>query len=168
MRETNAFAPGDEVLLEERAEVGAGARRLGDVRAPDRVGGAGLRDRVLERHLDAVRVEVRDDLLRAVDPLLLRAVAGGLDPLRVDPVAADVEVLRVAVDARHLDRGHALDPDLLGGRERLGHAGDAVVVGQRHRRDPGLGGGADDVRRLELAVGDGGVGLQVDHAARRA
>ena len=33
----------------------------------------------------------------------------------------------------------------------------AIVV------DPGLGGRADDVGGLELAVGDGGVRLQVDH-----
>ena len=35
---------GDQVLLEEGAEVGAGAGGLGDVRAADRVGGAGLGD----------------------------------------------------------------------------------------------------------------------------
>ena len=38
----------DQVLLEERAEVGAGAGGLGDVGAADRVGGARLGDRVLE------------------------------------------------------------------------------------------------------------------------
>ena len=41
-------------------------------------------------------VEPLDDLLRAVDPLLLGALAGGRDRLEVDPVAADVEVLGVA------------------------------------------------------------------------
>ena len=49
---------GHQVLLEERAEVGAGAGGLGDVRAADRVGGAGLGDRVLEGHLDAVRLSL--------------------------------------------------------------------------------------------------------------
>ena len=45
------------------------------------------------------------------------------------------------------------------------HAGDAVVVGQRHHRDPRVGRRADDFGGLELAVGDGGMGLQVDHRA---
>ena len=108
----------------------------------------------LEGHVHPVLVEPGDDLLRAIDPLLLRAVARGLDRLDVHPVAADVEVLRVLVDAGHLDGRDVLDPQLLGGRVRLGHAGDAVVVGERHHRDPRLGGGADDVGGLELAVGD--------------
>ena len=116
-RETNAFAPGHQVLLEERAEVGPRAGRLGDVRAADRVGGAGLVDRVLEAHLDPVLVELGDDLLRAVDALLLGAVAGGLDRLEVDPVAADVQVLGVLVDAGHLGRRHVLDAELVRRRE---------------------------------------------------
>ena len=84
------------------------------------------------------------------------------DPLEVDPVAADVEVLRVPVHAGHLDRRDVLDA-ALGGRARRLDAGDAVVVGQGHHRDPGLGRGADHVGRLELAVGDRGVRLQIDH-----
>ena len=104
VRETNALAPGTRYSSKNGPEVRAGAGRLGDVRAADRVGGAGLGDRVLEADLDAVRVEPRDDLLGAIDALLLGAVAGRLDALEVDPVAADVQVLGVAVDARHLDR----------------------------------------------------------------
>ena len=58
------------------------------------------------------------------------------------------------MDAGHLDGRNVLDPELLGGRVRLGDAGDTVVVGERHDRDPRLGGGADDIGGLELAVGD--------------
>ena len=84
-RATNAFAPGHQVLLEEGAEVGAGARGPGDVGAADRVGGAGLGDRGLEGDLDAVRVQPLDDLAGAVDALLLGAVAGGRDLRRGRP-----------------------------------------------------------------------------------
>ena len=52
----------DQVLLEERAEVGPGARGAGDVRPADRVRGAGLGDRILEGHLDPVSVQPLDDL----------------------------------------------------------------------------------------------------------
>ena len=58
------------------------------------------------------------------------------------------------MDAGHLDGGDVLDSKLLGGRVCLGHSGDAVVVGQRHHGDARLGGGADDIGGLELAVGD--------------
>ena len=44
--------------------------------------------------------------------------------------------------------GTFVDPGLLGRRGRLRDAGDPVVVGQRHHRHPGLGGGAGDVGRL--------------------
>ena len=94
-----------------------------------------------------------------------RSQAGAI-LLEVDPVAADVQVLGVLVDARHLDRRHVLDAELGRGPARLVDAGDAVVVGERHHRHPGLGGRAGDIAGLELAVGDGGVGLQVDHRTR--
>ena len=158
----------DQVLLEERAEVGPGAGRLGDVGAADRVGGAGLGDRVLEGHLDPVAVEVGDDLLGAVDALLLGLRAGRRDLLEVDPVAADVQVLGVLVDARHLGRrARSRSRARSATAGRLLDAGDAVVVGQRHHRDPGLGRRAGDVAGLELAVGDGGMALQVDHRRAR-
>ena len=48
-------------------------------------------------------------------------------------------------------------PSSSAGAIGLGDAGDAVVVGQGHHRHPGLGGGADDVGGLELAVGHGGM-----------
>jgi len=76
-----------------------GTGRLGDVRATDRIRGAGLRDGGLEADVDPVLVELGDDRLGSIDPLLLRPIAGGLDPLKVDPVAADVEILRVLVHA---------------------------------------------------------------------
>ena len=156
----------DQVLLEERPEVRSGAGGLGDVGAADRVGGARLRDRLLERDVDPVTVEVGDDLLGAVDPFLLGLRAGGGDLLEVDPVAADVQILGVLVHARHLERRDVLDPEL--GRDPGGllDPGDAVVVGERHHRDPCLGGRAGDVARFELAVRHGGMALQVDHGAR--
>src|SRR4029079_14589789 len=89
--------------------------------------------------------------------------AGRLDLGEVDPVAADVEVLRVPVDAGHLDRGDVLQTELGRGPVRLLHPGNAVVVGQRHHGYSRLGGGADDVGGRELAVGDGRMRLEIDH-----
>ena len=51
-----------QILLEEGAEVGPGARRTGDMGTPDRVRGPGLGDRGLEGDLDAVAVQPLDDL----------------------------------------------------------------------------------------------------------
>jgi hypothetical protein len=93
------LGPRDQVLLEERAEVGPGAGGLGDVGATDRIGGAGLGDRTLEGHLDPERIETADDLPRAVDALLLGPLTRGADALGVDPVAADVEIFGVRVHA---------------------------------------------------------------------
>ena len=56
-------------------------------------------------------------------------------------------------------RGDVLDPELVRDPGRLLDAGDAVVVGQRHHRDPGLGRRAGDIAGLELAVGDRGMAL---------
>ena len=80
---------------------------------PDRVRGPGLGDRGLEGDLDAVAVQPLDDLPSAADALFLGAIAGGGDRVEVDPVAEHVQIVRVPVDARHLDRRHALDSRLV-------------------------------------------------------
>jgi hypothetical protein len=100
------FGTGDQVLLEEGAEVAGRAGCLGDVGAADRVGGAGLADRVLEGQVEALAAQVLDDLPGPSAALLLGAVAGRRHLLEVDPVAADMQVFRIAMDARHLDRRH--------------------------------------------------------------
>jgi hypothetical protein len=125
------------------------------VRAADGIGRARLLDGGLEGDVHAVLVELGDDLLGAVDAPLLRLVAGRLDPVQVDPIAADVEILGVLVHAGHLDGGNALDPELGGCCHRFGNAGDAVVVGEGHDGHSGLSGGANDIGRLQLAVGHG-------------
>ncbi len=55
----------------------------------------------------------------------------------VDPVAEDVQVLVLGVDARELHRGDELHGCV---RERLRDAVDAVVVGQRKQLDTGRAG----------------------------
>jgi hypothetical protein len=132
------------------------------VRPADRIGRPGLGDRVLEAHLHPVLVQPLDDLPGAIDSLLLGPCAGGRDLLHVDPVAQHVQIVRVAVDARHLDRGHALDPCLGRRRPGLTDARDRIVVGQRHHGDPRCGRGARNLGGWELPVGDRGMGLEVD------
>ena len=66
------------------------------------------------------RRRLLDDLLGPADPLGLGALAGGGERLGVDPVAADMEVVGVCVDAGHLDRRHQLDPGALGRGGRAG------------------------------------------------
>ncbi len=50
----------------------------------------------------------------------------------------------------------------LAGAQRLGDAGDGVVVGEREQLDPGARGAIDHLGGLERAVGVGGVRLQVE------
>jgi hypothetical protein len=66
---------------------------LGDVRPAHGGGVAGLRDGARERHLDTGRVEVGDDLLGALDPLVLGTLAEPRDLGDVDPVAEQVQLL---------------------------------------------------------------------------
>ena len=67
------------------------------------------------------------------------------------------------MDARELHRGHALDPGLTRGGQGVANPSDRVVVGERHHRHPGRRSGPRDVGRGELAVGDGGMRLEIDH-----
>ena len=126
------------------------------------------RDGVLEVDVEAVLAQVRDDLPGPRHPLVLRPLTGGGDLPQVDPVPADVEVVGVLVHARHLDRRHQLDPKLLGGLRRLSHPGDRIVVGQRQRRNPGLGGFLDNLGGHQLPVGDRRMALKLNQHGRGA
>ena len=71
----------------------------------------------------------------------------------VDPVAEHMQVLVLAVNGRNLrGRNH---PDAVHGAgcERLVHAVDRVVVGQREQLHPGQGGVLDHLGGGQLAVG---------------
>ena len=57
-------------------------------------------------------------------------------------------------------------PTLGGDRDRLGDPGDAVVVGQRHVVTPASAAERTTSAGCELAVGDGRVGLEIDHGQR--
>ena len=159
--------PGHQPLLEESAHlVGLDAGGLGDVRAADRGGIARLGDRVLESDRDTLGVESLDDLLRSGDPLALGALACRRDGNRVHPVAEHVHVIGASVNTGHLGRGHKRQSRRLGCLGGLRYAIDAVVVGERERRDTRLRGTRDDLRRRELAVGVGRMALQVQHRRR--
>ena len=77
-RDTKALAPGTRYSSKKGPRSPRRAGRLGDVGAADRVGVAGLADRVLEGEVEAVSAQVLDDLLGPVAALLLGALAGGL------------------------------------------------------------------------------------------
>ena len=68
-------------------------------------------------------------------------------------VAADVQVLELAAHARELGRRGAAQAVLARGAERLRHAVDGVVVGQRHQLEARRGGVRDDVGGRQGAVG---------------
>ena len=134
-----------QVLLEERAEVGAGAGGLGDVRAADRVGGAGLGDRLLEVDVHPVLVELGDDLLGADRP----APAGrGRTPARSSPGRPSTR--RCGGPPSTCGRTTSPSP----GRSRCRPRRDSPPPprrprrgGERHHRHPRLGGGTRRRRR---------------------
>ena len=68
-------------------------------------------------------------------------------------VAADVQVLELARDAGELRRGRAAQAVLARGAQRLRHAVDRVVVGQRHQPHAVGGGARDHVGGRQRAVG---------------
>ena len=130
---------GHQVLLEEGAEVAGRAGRPGDVRAADRVGGAGLADRVLEGQVEALAAQVLDDL-----PGPGRAAPAGpaRRPARSSPGRPSSR--RCAglprTRARRTSRSPApaRPPAARAASAASGDPGDRVVVGQRQRRHPGL------------------------------
>ena len=165
---------GDEVGLEHLRGVGQalalealGVRRviehgLRDVRAADRAV-AGQRRRHVE--LEAVLAQRLDHPPRALAAVRAPGLERGeqVAVVVVEQVAADVEVLALAVERRDLggrDDGDAVD--VVGDVERLGDAVDRVVIGQREQLDAGRVGAADDVGRGERAVARGRVGLKVE------
>ena len=109
LRATKAFAPGTRYSSKNGPRSGPAPAARAMCGRPIESAAPASRDRVVEGDLDAERVQPVDDLVGAVHPLLLRALARGRDPVQVDPVAEHVQVVRVAVNARHLDRRHALD-----------------------------------------------------------
>ena len=85
---------------------------------------------------------------------------------RFHEVDEDVHASGPDREARHLAAGHEGDPELGGPLPGGADAGQGVVVGQGHGAAPGLHGQLDHPARGVTPVGHGGVGVQVDHAAR--
>ena len=86
---------------------------------------------------------------------------------RVELVAEDVQVLVLAVDARELGGAGQADAVLARGGERLGHAGDRVVVGQREQLDARRGRLRDHLGGRQRAVGLGRMGLEIEGGSVR-
>jgi len=83
----------------------------------------------------------------------------------VDVVAEDVQFAadrRAGVDGGDLDCRHDPNAGTVSRGERLGDAADGVVVGQGQKLDTAVSGPLHDLCRRELAVGVGGVRLQVE------
>jgi hypothetical protein len=86
----------------------------------------------------------------------------------VDPVAEHVEVLVGAVHRRDLRGGHHAHAVEGAGGQRLVHAVDRVVVGQRQEAHARRGGVLDYLGGGELPVGVERMGLEVEaHGAGR-
>ncbi len=169
----------DQVAADQRADVvdllvpqsrgvrGRGEHRFGQVRAPDRLAGG---DALLE--LRAVELEAELLQRRGHPQRALLAVGEELGESRgegrvgvVDVVAEDVQFARrlpVGVDRGDLDRGNHLHAVALARAQRLGDAGDGVVVAQRQQLDAGARGALHDLGGLERAVGVRRVRLQVE------
>jgi hypothetical protein len=112
--------------------------------------------------VEALTAQLLDDLPGPRDALVLGPLAGRRDRSQVDPIPADMQVFRVLVHARHLDRRDQLDPQPLSGLRRLRHPGDRIVVRKRQGRHPGLRGFRDDPRGRKLPVGDRRMRLKLD------
>ena len=113
--------------------------------------------------------QVLDDLPGPVAPLLLGSLAGRRDLLEVDPVAADVEVFGVLVDAGHLDRRHQLDPQLRRRLLRLRHPGHRIVIGRAPASShPAFAASATTPAGGSCPSDTGRVALQLDQSIRAA
>ena len=99
---------------------------------------------------------------RARSPRYSRSAAEQVAVLVVEQVAADVQVLALAVERRDLGGRDERDAVVGGGVERLGDAVDRVVIGQREQLDAGGGRARDHLGGRQRAVALGGVGLQVE------
>jgi hypothetical protein len=78
-----------------------------------------------------------------------------------------VQVLVLAVDARQLGGAGQAEAVLVRGGERLGDAGDRVVVGQREQLDARCCRVRDDLGRWQRTVGLRRMGLQVERGCVR-
>ena len=122
---------------------------LRDVRAADRrVAGERLR----HVQLKAVLAQRLDHPPRAVAAVRAPALERReqVAVVVVEQVAADVEVLALAVERRDLGRRDDGDAvEVVGDVQRLGDAVDRVVIGQREQLDARRVGGAHDVAGSE-------------------
>ena len=152
---------------------GRGEHGLGQVGAPDRLAGG-------DTSLDLRFVQLEAELLerRGHPQRALLAVGEELGELLgedragvVDAVTEDVQFawrLRVCIDRGDLDRGDHAHAVTLARAQRLGDAGNGVVVAQREQLHPGARCALHHLGGLERAVGVGGMGLQVEADRHRA
>jgi len=160
----------DQVALDQRADVvdllalqangigGRGEHGFGQVGAPDRLAGG-------DTSFDLRFVQLEAELLeRAGHPQrALLAVGQELGELLgedgagvVDAVTEDVQFawrLRVCVDRGDLDRGDHAHAVTLARAQRLGDAGNGVVVAQREQLHPGARCPLHHLGSLQRAVG---------------
>ena len=114
-----------------------GEHRVGQVRAADRLAPAGApRAGIVE--LEAQLAQLVGHRVDPADAVGAEVVERGQQRLVgvVELVAEDVQVLVRAVDGGELDGRAQVDAVARGCRERLGHAVDRVVVGQREQLTP--------------------------------
>jgi len=112
--------------------------------------------------VEALAPQLLDDLPGPGHPLMLRPLTSRRDLPQIDPIPADMQVFRVLMHARHLNRRHQLDPDLLGGLGRILHSRDRIVVGESEGRDSRLRRSSNHVRRQQLPIGNRRMTLQLD------
>ena len=134
--------------LREPAPVARRQRRLDGV------------ERVRQRARDLVLVQVVRDDLDVVGVRLQPVVVVGRDP-----VTEDVHGLRLAAEAR----GQLLGDEHVGPVRDLQHAGDRVVIGDRHEvHAAALGQGVDLLgRRGALRQAEGALDAELGHLRRR-
>ena len=151
----------------------ASHQRARDHRPPDRCARPrrGRRQQMRRRRCATPSArQPRADLAHALD------AAGALRPEKlrqrgvrgIDEVAEDVDVAAL-VDGGDLDAVDELDVDRASaGAAHLRQAGDRVVIGDAHHRDPGRDGALDEpARRAQPAVRRGGVEVEIDHEGRQ-
>ena len=133
---------------------------VGEMRAAEAL--AGSEGGVVER--EAELAQAIGHRVDAAHPVGAEVLERRLQPgvARVELVAEDVQVLVLSVDARELGGGRQADAVLARGGERLGHAGDGVVVGQREQLDARGRRLRDHLRRRQRTVGLRRMGLEIE------
>ena len=158
----------DALLAQALGVRGVGEHRVGEVRAAQRQAGVpALGERAV--------VELEPELAQAVRHRL-HAPAAVLAEVRervaqrrvavVELVAEHVQVLVLAVDRRELGRGRQAHAPLRRRGQRLGHAVDGVVVGQRQQLDAAARRERDHRGGRERAVGVRRVRLEIECGCR--